>query len=798
MSLSAEMDDGPTVLQLYKWERSKPCLELSKFREASISPTRRLFALLSDHGDLVLSTVNAKSSQVESPTALSDSSLPVFKCFPSIPRVKSLAWGHCCDVSSELEVPDFSEFLVLSSDDSITVHAFCHSHKSTATVSCDTEELHGDWKEWFPTECSLPEVGESGQKSCFRSFLTTISGSVCNGKYQARFPLKSSLPYSAEVVSFSIYDITMSFLKFWSSNCTMRARMETDSGSPEDLLSHVPVAQASCSCQWECSKVLPSSSGNLIGLVLTPNESVSCELHERNAKDILVAILELNHWGIQWNFVVDLQNVYNDVGPKPQWVDFQLSDIFLASLNAVGLVAIWNVKTGQLVTSFSVLQRCRIDLEMPSGNTIPAVTNLDGESTCGGNVVGRMFKRLVLAPYSLLVAAVDEVGVVYVFYADDILKFKANAHENIGQPHMNHYRDNCAAWETAGRGIGSLTFCSHQSSQHGSLTPDKLVSDFSERENIGVVRARKRRKYCECHENQVDSWPSGFSTTSQIKDGVTYPYTMAASSPMRRVVLPPHRLQEDILSLSPFGLTRIFKGCNADGNKHVTIVHTKLLMTSCLLDERDINDGFLDRRLSFQKDFSVAGESAVCSFQGYLYLISQDSLSVVLPSVSTSSFSSCINGIQFWQPGFSGGNACNALNLTSVNRPKTRWKNWQIEILDRALLYEGPTLADRLCWENGWDLKISRLRLVQLSLHYTTISDLEQSLNMLAEVNLAEEGVLQLLLASVYRLLCRRGSDYETAVSSKLLVLAVRFATRTIKGYGLNKQKKARQFSKAS
>jgi hypothetical protein len=69
--------------------------------------------------------------------------------------------------------------------------------------------------------------------------------------------------------------------------------------------------------------------------------------------------------------------------------------------------------------------------------------------------------------------------------------------------------------------------------------------------------------------------------------------------------------------------------------------------------------------------------------------------------VSTSSFSSCINGIQFWQPGFSGGNACNALNLTSVNRPETRWKTWQIEILDRALLYEGPTLADRLCWENG-------------------------------------------------------------------------------------------------
>jgi spatacsin len=650
-----------------------------------------MFLLFCNPGDLVLSTVNAKPSQVESPRTLSDSGLPVFKCFSSIPGVKSLAWGHCCDASSKPEVPAFSEFLVLSGDDALTVHAFCHSYKSTVTVNGDTEELHGDWKEWFPTEGSLSEDGEPGRKNCFRSFLTTISGSVCNGKYQARFPLKSSLPHSAEVVSFSIYDITKSFLKFWSSNNTMEARMETD------LLSHVPVTEASCSCQWECSKVLPSPSGHLIGLVLTPKESVSCEVHERNTNDILVAILELNHWGIQWNFVVDLQNVYNDVGPNPPWVDFQLSDIFLASLNAVGIVAIWNVKTGHPITSFSVLQRCRIDLEMPLGSTIPAVTNLDGESTCGRNVVGRIFKRLVLAPYSLLVAAIDEVGVVYVFYADDILNFKANAHENFGQPSMNQYGDNYAAWETAGRGIGT-TFCSHQSSQQGSET---LVSDFSERDNAGVVRARKRRKYWKGNENQLDSWPSGFSTTPQIKDVVTYPYTMAVCSPMRRVVLPPHRLQDDILSLSPFGLSRIFKGCNADGNKHITIVHTKLLMASRLLDERDINDGFLDRRLLFQKDFSVAGESAVCSFQGYVYLISQDGLSVVLPSVSTSSFSSCIDDIQFWQPGFSGGSACNALNLTSVNRPETRWKTWQIEVLDRALLYEGPSLADRLCWENG-------------------------------------------------------------------------------------------------
>jgi spatacsin len=42
---------------------------------------------------------------------------------------------------------------------------------------------------------------------------------------------------------------------------------------------------------------------------------------------------------------------------------------------------------------------------------------------------------------------------------------------------------------------------------------------------------------------------------------------------------------------------------------------------------------------------------------------------------------------------------------------------------------------------------------------------------MLAEVNLAEEGVLQLLLASIHRLSGRSGSDNEVAVSSRYVLL---------------------------
>jgi spatacsin len=703
MDASRQVDDGPAVLQLCRWTLSQTHLKLSKFREVFISPTRRLFGLLSDYGDLVLATVEVNPSQVELPKALSDTcTQAVFETFSSIPRVKSLAWGYCSDASSQLEDSSFNEVLVVSSDASITVHAFCRSRKSTLTVNStsDPKELHGEWKEWRPTECSVLEDGESGPKNWFCSFLTTITASVSNGKYQARFPMKALLPHSAEVVSFNLYDTTLSFLKFWFSKCSPKTMMETDSESSQSFFSSLPVDESSCSCQWECLKVLSSSSGHLIGLVLTPNESVTCEAHTCNTECVLVAVLELHQWGIQWNFVANLQDARAGIKPSPKWVDFQLSDMFLACLNATGFVAIWDVKTGGLATSFSALQRCRTGLVMPLRSSMPDVTNLDGGNISVENFAGRMFKRLVLASCSHLLAVVDEVGVVYVFYADDTLNFKANVHENFDLSVMNHFGDCLSAWEAAGHEIGSLSFTTHQSIRQGSLNPAKWVPEVTGKNDVGIVRPRKRRK-CRCDENEVDSWPSGFIATGKMKVGAVYPDTVNSSSSLRRVLLPPCRSKDDVISLSPLGLMRAFKSSNADGSEHVKIFHTELLMYSSFLGERDIDAGFMDKRLPFKKDSAFVGDSVVCSFQGYLYLITQYGLSVVLPPVSISSFSSHGDAIKFWQSGFAVSSTCNALNLLSVDRSERRWKTWQIEVLDRALLYEGPSLADRLCWENG-------------------------------------------------------------------------------------------------
>lgn len=48
------MKEGPTLLQLHKWEPSQFQLKLSEFREAFISPSRQLLLLLSYHSEALL------------------------------------------------------------------------------------------------------------------------------------------------------------------------------------------------------------------------------------------------------------------------------------------------------------------------------------------------------------------------------------------------------------------------------------------------------------------------------------------------------------------------------------------------------------------------------------------------------------------------------------------------------------------------------------------------------------------------------------------------------------------------
>ncbi|XP_068470497.1 uncharacterized protein [Phaseolus vulgaris] len=67
---------------------------------------------------------------------------------------------------------------------------------------------------------------------------------------------------------------------------------------------------------------------------------------------------------------------------------------------------------------------------------------------------------------------------------------------------------------------------------------------------------------------------------------------------------------------------------------------------------------------------------------------------------------------------------------------------------------------------------------------------MNRSLEMLVDVDLAEEGILRLLFAAVCLILNKSGNDNETSAASRLLALATCFATKMLHKYGMLQHKK--------
>ncbi|KAH7860687.1 hypothetical protein Vadar_016791 [Vaccinium darrowii] len=260
--------------------------------------------------------------------------------------------------------------------------------------------------------------------------------------------------------------------------------------------------------------------------------------------------------------------------------------------------------------------------------------------------------------------------------------------------------------------------------------------------------------------------------------------------------------EDDTVCFSKFGITRLIKK-RSEERRGCRIVHSPLYVDSAVNDDRPLN-------LQGWDDF--IGEAIGCTFQGCFYLVTEGGLSVVLPSVSVSPEFLPVEAIGYPQSSLSTGQDHQFGNLFEMKGLQRPWSAWKVEILDRALLYEGPEEADRLClrkcskarkscstfWSYsggtltvaGWGLKMSRIRRLQLALHYLKFEEIENSLEMLSGVNLAEEGVLRLLFAAVYLMSRKVGSDNEVSAAARLLALATCFATKMIRKYGLMQHKK--------
>lgn len=750
------------------------------------------------------------------------------KTYPFVGDVNSLAWGICEDTYNQHKDALFSEILFVSGKQGVMVHAFV---ESTGNVAGTRNALEGRWVEWGPSVSLVDNMGieEPSSLSCeatgnidlnrangnsvaskrwLQSFLTKVENVENNGSMLTRFPEKSLFPCSAKVVSFALFNSNLPILDFLSNTGSvpsMECRQERGHTSESDKSVNLHLTSSGqhfkseilsnifgvgMNTSYKCSRVFSSNSHYFIGFIFTQTDPASDESERSNKKNVLL-VARLDRWGIQW-----VSSVKLDEGPKirsvVEWTDFHFSDNLLVCLNASGLIVFYAVMSGEYVAHLDILETLGLypQLDFQKQETLSVGSERPSLQVDGvdykpvlqrGDYSGRrIFKRLIAASHTSLIAAVDDYGVIYVISAGDYIPDKYYTNEKL-LPHGQHLGlGMLAGWEVGGSDIGHQRVYSNISASQKSIIPSMKNERSSFLDDCGNNVLKQEGKGSSCL--------SGFSASSKVTDQKCYD-SEKKSHLMRNIFLPTYRFSEDdSICFSPLGITRLIKNHNLKDPRGSQIVHLNLHAEPAVHDDNFLNSGCEMVHLQ-GKEESFIGEAVGCTFQGCFYLVTEGGLSVVLPSVSISSNFLPVEVIGCRQLCINSGIGYPVKNAREIKESKQPWSPWSVEILDRVLLYESAEEADRLCLENGWNLKISRMRRLQLALDYLKFDEIERSLEMLVGVNFAEEGVLRLLFAAVYLMIHKVGNDNEISAASRLLALATCFSTKMIRKYWLLEHK---------
>lgn len=808
-------------------------------------------------------------------------------CFPAISDARSLAWGCFGDECGDAqEAGLFKQLLFVSGERGVTIHAFCRKQMKDVGPDISSEadggkplEVRngvGRFVNWGPDVVSLEgcfadvaqaiagsfreEVGSTGgvgergdgsyggrvgstvsntsstSQKWLRSFLVDIELEESGGNLNAMFPAKSSIPSSADVVSFCFSCNSPAFLRFIRSRGQVTSHDKDDSGvtlasiRQDKLLATDSVQPDSClgsenfllpdqleqdSCNgvkspYECSKLFSSPSHRLVGMVLTGQFCVSEAAEAALSKSevehfVLVAMLHLS--GISWVSTVDLQNLASSQMPGNGWVEFQLADEVLFGLKESGIIFMWAALTGKLIGCIDVLHHCGLELDLHTFKEEPieqpkrlqedemqctVSSGVKTEST--SERVGKLqnvqmsrkttpvhgFRGLLVTANALLIAVTDKHGSVHVISTDEYFADFQSLHEK-STPLSECF--NCSdlnilsSWEVAGSDIGGQKPSSDIPNRHWF----KSFPDEKELLGGGNIEERTRSR-----ATRVSSNSSGFVSSSCRKDGISM---VKRVQPLRRVFLPSERYESGaIISLSPYGITKLVHPVDLMSTlKEFKVVQTPLHLPGIILEDKglDANHKFTWRGYT-QKERNFVGEVIGFCYQGCLYLVSKLALHVVLPPLSLSSSTTWSESQGRWW--FTSTNATDVFSqyesVPSIDSKGAQCQQWQIEVLDRALVYDGLKEAEHLSSENGWSLKRTRLRWLQLALDYLRFDDIEQALEELVAVNAAEEGVLRVLFTALEQMISKFCSDNELAQASRLVALAARFATKMVRHYG--------------
>lgn len=550
--------------------------------------------------------------------------------YPMISDVNSLAWGICEDSKSQHEKGVFRELLFVVGARGLTVHAFCQPNECNESFKSMPDEKNGEgiWVEWGPSASSRDAMHlskpDNEQSRWLKTFLTQVTTVKSEGNLCSRFPEKSQFPSSTAVVSFNPFENNYTLLRFMLNENT-----NLDPEGDEMNIS------------YKCCRVFVNSSHDLIGFVLTSfSVNTNDESERKQRKSVLIG--KIVSWGIQWVCSVNLDDdVY--MVPVDQWTDFKFSEKYLICLSSIGKIFFFGDVTGEYVGCANLVEMYRL------------------KKFCNqsGDIVAKsVFRTLLVASHSSLLAAVDDYGIVYVVHASDhVLDINNSVEKSL--PQFQQLRNRTlVGWEVGGADI------SHQRlndnlSPNITLLRDKIVT------NESVI--------------------TGFSAASQIV-GNKINSSELAPCVLRSIFLPTDKYSKaDIICLSPFGITRLSRKYDSAKRGISRVIHLNLHVHS--------------KGSNGEGEEITVGEAVGCVLNGCFYLVTVDGLSVVLPSISVASGCIPIEAIGYRQ--ISSCSLDQAVNLIEIKGLKQPWPTWKIEVLDRVLLYEGHEEADHLCSENG-------------------------------------------------------------------------------------------------
>ena len=448
----------------------------------------------------------------------------------------------------------------------------------------------------------------------------------------------------------------------------------------------------------------------------------------KESSDLIIIIAIVHSSGLKWTSHIDFESARSGTSvPNNQWTDFKLSNDKFLGLTEGGCVHIWAAATGHFWACIDVYQFCGVNFGLNAvkiyseangaDNIAIPKEEVDGEELerskyCEAKSSKRLqsgstqkFVQVMVTSDCMLIAITNERGLVFLVSVDDY--FVAHPELSCSNPSFpkGSERSNLkvlSSWEVAGSYIGGAKSIKSIPKHHVARLLSNQRSTL-ERSNSAVDSSSKE----DFKIHPVPVGASGFSSRQSHRKQYMKPLNFLdpPPKPLRKVFLPLNPSDSFVgMALNPYSITRV--AINVKNASKFTLVQNELRISGGTYDEAKLGSReLLAVQESVIKQHRCEGEVLSFTSQGCLYLVTATALHVVLPPLELSSPQSDALALgcegPWWPTGSGSENFSSNWNGMLPLLTQPRIQQWQSEMQDRFLIFDGLEEAERLCGENG-------------------------------------------------------------------------------------------------